>query len=177
MCVVKEELLSLCNIDAAFAPSPAGIATRSPSLALSRVSARKAPAVTMAMAEEPGTDMKKIVSTLALSALLLLPSGAIAGEQLGGNFKVLQGAASTQDSGSRRTITRGAVLDRSDFSNRNLAGISFQQSLCRECNFEASNLKGASFFDGDLTQVCPLTKATCALTRAAIRAGPLAESY
>ena len=72
--------------------------------------------------------------------------------QLGGNFKVLQGAASTQDSGSRRTITRGAVLDRSDFSNQNLAGVSFQQSLCRECDFENTILKGASFFDGDLTQ-------------------------
>jgi uncharacterized protein YjbI with pentapeptide repeats len=26
-----------------------------------------------------------------------------------------------------------------------------QQSLCRDCNFENSDLKGASFFDGDLT--------------------------
>ena len=54
------------------------------------------------------------------------PGSTTTKEQLGGNFKVLQGAASTQDSGSRRTITRGAVLDRSDFSNQNLAGVSFQ---------------------------------------------------
>jgi len=170
-------------------------------------------------------DLGKMASALALSALLMLPSGAMAKEQLGGNFKVLQGAASTQvapaaglqglsanlkrtrkreegltgagsggwggtsapllsssnpendgkwpamlgrfysdfysdsysdctlgcklsrvrtndcaytvaqDSGSRRTITRGAVLDRSDFSDQNLGGISFQQSLCRECDF------------------------------------------
>ena len=26
-----------------------------------------------------------------------------------------------------------------------------QQSLCRDCNFENTILKGASFFDGDLT--------------------------
>ena len=79
-----------------------------------------------------------------------------------------------QDSGSRRTVTRGAVLDGSDFSGQELAGISFQQSLCRDCKFvgtqftcftstkvqiltqklkPGSNLVGASFFDGDLTQV------------------------
>mmetsp|Transcript_38417 Transcript_38417/g.76927 ORF Transcript_38417/g.76927 Transcript_38417/m.76927 type:complete len:171 (-) Transcript_38417:202-714(-) len=66
-------------------------------------------------------------------------------------FKVLEGAASTQDSGSRRTITRGTVLDGGDFSNQKLKGVSFQQSLCRQCNFQNSKLVGASFFDGDLS--------------------------
>jgi len=65
---------------------------------------------------------------------------------------VLQGAASTQDSGSRRTITRGATLDNSRFDGQKLDGISFQQSLCRDCDFKGASLKGASFFDGDLTQ-------------------------
>jgi hypothetical protein len=44
-----------------------------------------------------------------------------------GSFKVLQGSASTQDSGTRRTVTRGAKLDNSVFAGEKLAGISFQQ--------------------------------------------------
>ena len=93
---------------------------------------RKVPASSSALRMTAGEDsrplgsLEKMVTSAALSVLLLLPVSAPAKEQLGGNFKVLQGAASTQDSGSRRTITRGAVLDRSDFSNQNLAGVSFQ---------------------------------------------------
>mmetsp|Transcript_32667 Transcript_32667/g.27595 ORF Transcript_32667/g.27595 Transcript_32667/m.27595 type:complete len:264 (+) Transcript_32667:2-793(+) len=150
----------------AFAPSPL--------LALRHAPARStAPLSATMMKESTALDgFKKMATAACLSALLLLPVTAdaklktggsgVVGEtpaidtaakaQVGGNFKVMQGAASTQDSGSRRTITRGAVLDGSDFSNKQLAGISFQQSLCRDCNFENSNLKGASFFDGDLTQ-------------------------
>lgn len=152
---------SLVASGTAFAPGAASIASRVPTLAQCKLpvtKARPAAGMTVTMAEgrdaagDLSRDLGKMASALALSALLMLPSGAMAKEQLGGNFKVLQGAASTQDSGSRRTITRGAVLDRSDFSDQNLGGISFQQSLCRECDFSGSNLKGASFFDGDLTQ-------------------------
>ena len=32
--------------------------------------------------------------------------------------------------------------------------LSLSQSLCRDCNFKGADLKGASFFDGDLTQAC-----------------------
>jgi len=135
----------------AFAPS--GSVLPRPASTLRQVPASSS-SLRMTAAEDsrPLGSLEKMVSAAALSALLLLPVPAHATkEQLGGNFKVLQGAASTQDSGSRRTITRGAVLDRSDFSNKNLAGVSFQQSLCRDCNFENTILKGASFFDGDLT--------------------------
>ncbi len=56
--------------------------------------------VTMAEGRDTARDLSrdvgKMASALALSALLMLPSAVLAKEQLGGNFKVLQGAASTQ---------------------------------------------------------------------------------
>ena len=91
---------------AAFAPSAAGVASRTPALAQCRLpahtKARPASGVAVTMAEGRGAaddlsrDLGKMASALALSALLVLPSAAPAKEQLGGNFKVLQGAASTQ---------------------------------------------------------------------------------
>jgi len=155
--------LALVAVAALLAPTSAfapivGVAASSPALVLRTVSVRPCGPAPLALSmvhkgETAPGNFGKLASSLALSVLLLAPTAAPAAkEQLGGNFKVLQGAASTQDSGSRRTITRGAVLDRSDFSNQNLAGVSFQQSLCRECDFENTILKGASFFDGDLTQ-------------------------
>ena len=45
------------------------------------------------------------------------------------------------------SITRGVNLDNSDFSNRNLKGVAFQQSIVRDADFSNSNLYGASFFD------------------------------
>jgi len=44
-------------------------------------------------------------------------------------------------------VTRGINLDRSDFSNQNLKGVAFQQSIVRDSNFKGSNLVGSSFFD------------------------------
>lgn len=41
-------------------------------------------------------------------------------------------------------------LDNSDFSNRNLKGVAFQQSIVRDTDFSNSNLVGASFFDATL---------------------------
>ena len=38
-------------------------------------------------------------------------------------------------------------LDRSDFSNQNLKGVAFQQSIVRDSDFRNSNLYSASFFD------------------------------
>jgi len=38
-------------------------------------------------------------------------------------------------------------LDNSDFSNQNLRGVAFQQSIVRDANFKGSNLVGSSFFD------------------------------
>lgn len=96
---------------------------------------------------------KAAASSLLAGLLLIGGAPAADAKQQGlGDFKIMDGAASTADTGSRRTATRGANLDNSDFGKQKLNGISFQQSLCRNCNFEESKLKGASFFDGDLTQ-------------------------
>merc|ERR1712232_1225077 len=44
-------------------------------------------------------------------------------------------------------ITRGVNLDGADFSNQNMKGVAFQQSIVRDASFKNSNLVGASFFD------------------------------
>lgn len=41
-------------------------------------------------------------------------------------------------------------LDNSNFSNQNLKGVAFQQSIVRDSDFSNSNLYGASFFDATL---------------------------
>lgn len=41
-------------------------------------------------------------------------------------------------------------LSGSDFSNRDLKGVAFQQSVVRDANFQNSNLYGSSFFDATL---------------------------
>lgn len=41
-------------------------------------------------------------------------------------------------------------MDRSDFSNQNLKGVAFQQSIVRDANFKGTNLTGSSFFDATL---------------------------
>ena len=63
------------------------------------------------------------------------------------NAKITTGGASTLQSGRTIAITRGVNLDRTDFSNQNLKGVAFQQSIVRDANFKNSNLVGASFFD------------------------------
>ena len=50
-------------------------------------------------------------------------------------------------SGRTIAIKSGFNLDRSDFSNENLKGVAFQQSIVYDANFESCNLVGASFFD------------------------------
>lgn len=45
---------------------------------------------------------------------------------------------------------RGVNLDRADFSNQNLKGVAFQQSIVRDAKFTNSNLVGSSFFDATL---------------------------
>lgn len=94
------------------------------------------------------------VCTCALLAASLsfaaAPSALAAGD--GGatsmaNAKITTGGASTLQSGRTIAITRGVNLDREDFSNQNLKGVAFQQSIVRDANFKNSNLVGASFFD------------------------------
>lgn len=72
------------------------------------------------------------------------------GASSGANAKITTGGASTLQSGRTIAITRGVNLDNSDFSNQNLKGVAFQQSIVRDTNFKGSNLVGSSFFDATL---------------------------
>lgn len=87
-----------------------------------------------------------IFSPIAVSA----DENSGAGET-GQSFKIKKGAASTLNQGIVKTITRGVTLDGSDFSNSDLSGVSFQQSLIRNGKFQGTKLRAASFFDADLT--------------------------
>lgn len=86
--------------------------------------------------------------SVALGATLLLPPTALAEDA--GSFKINKGGASTLQSGRTISITRGVNLDNTDFSGQNLKGVAFQQSIVRYCNFQKTNLVGASFFDATL---------------------------
>jgi len=81
----------------------------------------------------------------AITNNLLLVASLIAA-----NAKITTGGASTLQSGRTIAITRGVNLDRQDFSNQNLKGVAFQQSIVRDANFKNSNLFGSSFFDATL---------------------------
>ena len=86
------------------------------------------------------------VTTSALPAFAASAGGADSVE----NAKITTGGASTLQSGRTIAITRGVNLSGSDFSNRNLKGVAFQQSVVRNANFKNSNLYGSSFFDATL---------------------------
>ena len=85
-----------------------------------------------------------LTTTTTLSTPALAESG---GASVGANTKITTGGASTLQSGRTIAITRGVNLDGQDFSNRNLKGVAFQQSIVRNANFENANLVGSSFFD------------------------------
>lgn len=94
------------------------------------------------------------IASFGLAAALSLSSPAWAANDSGAsssaNAKITTGGASTLQSGRTIAITRGVNLDNSDFSNTNLKGVAFQQSIVRDTNFKGSNLVGASFFDATL---------------------------
>jgi uncharacterized protein YjbI with pentapeptide repeats len=71
---------------------------------------------------------------------------------------LMQGAASTGDTGSRKIITRGVTIENADFTGKNLSGVSFQQSLVRGTIFKNCKLVAAGFFDADLSN-CDFTGA------------------
>mmetsp|Transcript_3036 Transcript_3036/g.7775 ORF Transcript_3036/g.7775 Transcript_3036/m.7775 type:complete len:273 (-) Transcript_3036:18-836(-) len=64
--------------------------------------------------------------------------------------KILAGGASTGDTGSRKNMTRGVVLNEANFKGKNMRGVSFQQSSVQFGNFTDANLENASFFDADI---------------------------
>lgn len=102
---------------------------------------------------------------LARFALSLLPSAlmggglvpllaeprAVVAAQADDAFKIERGAASTLNSGTVKTMTRGVIIENANFEGKDLSGVSFQQSLVRDGNFRKSNLFSASFFDADLS--------------------------
>ena len=97
---------------------------------------------------------KAIASSLLTASLVTLPLVVHAADDLGAsdtsNTKIRKGGASTLQKGIAKTITRGVNLDNSDFSNQDLSGVAFQQSIVRDTNFKNSKLRGASFFDATL---------------------------
>ena len=116
-----------------------------------------------ASANDEGVDknyLKEVISSSALALVLSLGSPVIfendasaaddAGASISANTKIKTGGASTLQSGRTIAITRGVNMDRSDFSNQNLRGVAFQQSIVRDASFKGSNLIGASFFDATL---------------------------
>ena len=89
-----------------------------------------------------------LASTLSLTEPAFAMDGG--GATTAANAKITTGGASTLQSGRTIAITRGVNLDRSDFSNQNLKGVAFQQSIVRDTNFKGTNLYGSSFFDATL---------------------------
>jgi uncharacterized protein YjbI with pentapeptide repeats len=98
----------------------------------------------------------KFVASMLLGCLMAWPLSSMAattddaGASASANAKIATGGASTLQSGRTISITRGVNLDNSDFSNMNLKGVAFQQSIVRDSNFANSNLVGASFFDATI---------------------------
>uniref|UniRef100_A0A7S3L2E8 Pentapeptide repeat-containing protein n=1 Tax=Amphora coffeiformis TaxID=265554 RepID=A0A7S3L2E8_9STRA len=92
----------------------------------------------------------KASAAVFLAGILALHPAMAAGDggaSVGSNAKITTGGASTLQSGRTIAITRGVNLDKSDFSNQNLKGVAFQQSIVRDSDFRGSNLVGSSFFD------------------------------
>lgn len=79
------------------------------------------------------------MATAFAIAALSFSSPALAiddGASNAANSKITTGGASTLQSGRTIAITRGVNLDRTDFSNQNLKGVAFQQSIVRDANFK-----------------------------------------
>lgn len=93
---------------------------------------------------------KKTLAAVLSGFILCSGVGADQGGNDTSNTKIKAGGASTLQRGISKAINRGVILDRSDFSNQNLKGVAFQQSIVRDCNFQNSNLFGAGFFDATL---------------------------
>jgi len=92
---------------------------------------------------------------MALASLVVpLPAAADVAANGGAssmaNAKIMTGGASTLQKGRTIAITRGVNLSNNDFSNQDLRGVAFQQSVVADCNFKNSNLVGSSFFDATL---------------------------
>mmetsp|Transcript_31772 Transcript_31772/g.63024 ORF Transcript_31772/g.63024 Transcript_31772/m.63024 type:complete len:234 (+) Transcript_31772:198-899(+) len=134
----------LLGFATSFSPPPAPPNAR---LAVSSLSAKSAARVSFVPACL-SASLSFLLSTCPPPALAVDVEGK--GASAVENAKITTGGASTLQSGRTIAITRGVNLDRSDFSNQDLKGVAFQQSIVRDANFKNSNLFGASFFDATI---------------------------
>lgn len=130
-----------------------------PSSILSRLPTRHEPSpltLSASASNQASSAATALLSLTLLTTPIIAPISSIAhaavdqGASSFSNSKITTGGASTLQSGRTISITRGVNLDNSDFSNRNLKGVAFQQSIVRDTDFRNSNLVGASFFDATL---------------------------
>lgn len=52
-------------------------------------------------------------------------------------------------SGARKTVTRGVNIENADFHDKDMSGVSFQQSLVRGTNFKDAKLVAAGIAEGN----------------------------
>lgn len=92
-----------------------------------------------------------VAASLAFAGIACFPGPATAdADAVAAKSKIKMGGASTGDRGSKKNMTRGVVLDNQDFSNQDLSGVSFQQSIIRKAKFVNAKLENTSFFDANL---------------------------
>ena len=143
-------MLAACILVQALAFAPSTISRQA-------ASAKREPSsLTLHASSHSASAATALLSITLLTAPILAPINTIShaavdqGASSFSNSKITTGGASTLQSGRTISITRGVNLDNSDFSNRNLKGVAFQQSIVRDSDFRNSNLVGASFFDATL---------------------------
>lgn len=171
-------------------PSKSLAAPRAPiSAAAEFAEAPRFAAGATAAEEEVGSQLWRVMAA-AMAAIVVfvgVPSAPANAEGALVSSKIMMGGASsgTKDAlGSKKTITRGMNLEKADYSNQKLMGVSFQQSLIRSGSFKNTDLTGASFFDADL-QGADMTGATltqanlelCRMTDADLTNAVVTEAY
>ncbi len=107
-----------------------------------------------AKTKNPNSTRRTTLQLIAAS--MLLPSIRARCDELDvrPSLKVSGGSASTSATGRKsvvKTVTRGVNLEGADFSGGAFEGVSFQQSILRQANFDGCQLRDASFFDADLS--------------------------
>lgn len=121
--------------------------------------AAAAPATPPAPLAAAGRRVAVAAAAAAAAALLVIappsplhPSPAGAEVTRADGF-IPSGSASTSQTGSKKTLTRGVDLHSAAFDRAALRGVSFQSSNLRDAHFAGADLTAASFFDTDLVGV------------------------
>ncbi|GAB0495778.1 hypothetical protein MMPV_007083 [Pyropia vietnamensis] len=103
-----------------------------------------------------GRRMAVAAAAAAAAALLVVVppptmySATAAAEGTRADGFIPSGSASTSQTGSKKTLSRGVDLHGSVFDGATLRGVSFQSSNLRDAHFVGADLTSASFFDTDL---------------------------